>query len=126
MREIPYGHWRNYNPEETVRFYALRLQGGEDRRLSRVSAGTAGIARKEDRARHLQHPRRQALVAVFLLLGGRESRVRAQAPGGAEDTARFFALRLRDIGMLKGNPQKLLAQGTDWRFIDQLKKEMKT
>jgi NitT/TauT family transport system substrate-binding protein len=44
----------------------------------------------------------------------------------AEDTARFFALRLRDIGMLKANPQKLLAQGTDWRFIDQLRKEMKT
>jgi NitT/TauT family transport system substrate-binding protein len=44
----------------------------------------------------------------------------------AEDTARFFALRLRDIGMLKGNPQKLLALGRDWRFIDQLRKEMKT
>ena len=44
----------------------------------------------------------------------------------AEDTARFFALRLRDIGMLKGNPQNLLAQGTDWRFIDQLRKEMRT
>ncbi len=43
----------------------------------------------------------------------------------AEDTARFFALRLRDIGMLKANPQKLLAQGTDWRFIDQLRKELK-
>jgi NitT/TauT family transport system substrate-binding protein len=44
----------------------------------------------------------------------------------AEDTARFFALRLRDIGMVKGSPQKLLAQGSDWRFIDQLRKEMRT
>ena len=44
----------------------------------------------------------------------------------AEDTARFFALRLRDIGMLKANPPRLLAQGTDWRFIDQLRKELKT
>jgi NitT/TauT family transport system substrate-binding protein len=56
LREIPYGHWRDYNPEETVRFYALRL---------------------------------------------------------------------REAGMVKSAPQKLIAQGTDWRFIEQLKKELK-
>jgi NitT/TauT family transport system substrate-binding protein len=43
----------------------------------------------------------------------------------AEDTARFFALRMHDIGMLKSDPQKLLAQSTDWRFINELKREMK-
>ena len=57
LREIPYGHWRDYNPEETVRFYALRL---------------------------------------------------------------------REAGMVKSAPQKLIAQGTDWRFVEQLKREMKT
>jgi NitT/TauT family transport system substrate-binding protein len=56
LREIPYGHWRDYNPEETVRFYALRL---------------------------------------------------------------------REAGMVKTSPQNLIAQGTDWRFLDQLKREMK-
>ena len=25
LKEIPYGKWRDYNPEETIRFYALRL-----------------------------------------------------------------------------------------------------
>jgi NitT/TauT family transport system substrate-binding protein len=25
MKELPYGQWREYNPEDTVRFYALRL-----------------------------------------------------------------------------------------------------
>ena len=106
MREIPYGHWRNYNPEETVRFYALRLRGGEDRRLSRVSAGTAGIARKEDRARHLQHPRRQALVAVFLLLGGRESRVRRPCDGRRSDFQRpASALRRAPCGALHVDAQ---------------------
>lgn len=29
IREHPYGHWREYNPEETVRFYALRLREAE-------------------------------------------------------------------------------------------------
>ena len=57
IREIPYGHWRDYNPEETVRFYALRL---------------------------------------------------------------------REAGMVKSAPQKLIAQGTDWRLVERLKKEMKT
>ena len=42
------------------------------------------------------------------------------------DSLRFYALRLHEAGFIKSNPQKLLAQGTDWRFIDQLRKELKT
>ncbi len=57
MRELPYGKWRDYNPEETVRFYALRL---------------------------------------------------------------------READMVKASPQKLIAQGTDWRILGELKKEMKS
>lgn len=56
VKEIPYGRWREYNPEETVRFYVLRL---------------------------------------------------------------------REAGMVKGTPQKILAQGTDWRFLKELRKELK-
>ena len=43
----------------------------------------------------------------------------------AEDTLRFYALRLHEVGMLKSTPQKLLAQGTDWSFFNELKKELK-
>jgi NitT/TauT family transport system substrate-binding protein len=56
LREIPYGRWRDYKPEETIRFYALRL---------------------------------------------------------------------REAGMVKSAPQKLIAHGTDWRFVERLKREMK-
>jgi NitT/TauT family transport system substrate-binding protein len=42
-----------------------------------------------------------------------------------EDTVRFYSLRLREIGMLKNNPQKILADGTDWRFLNELKRELK-
>jgi NitT/TauT family transport system substrate-binding protein len=56
MRELPFGKWREYNPEETVRFYALRL---------------------------------------------------------------------REAGMVNGTPQKLIAQGTDWRYLNELKRELK-
>jgi NitT/TauT family transport system substrate-binding protein len=42
-----------------------------------------------------------------------------------EDTVRFYALRLHEIGLIKGTPQKIIAQGTDWRFFNELKKELK-
>ena len=42
-----------------------------------------------------------------------------------EDTMRFYALRLHEAGMIKSSPQKLIAQGTDWRFLNELKKELK-
>ena len=43
----------------------------------------------------------------------------------AEDTVRFYALRLHEIGMVKSSPQKIIADGTDWRFLDELKRELK-
>jgi len=42
-----------------------------------------------------------------------------------EDTLRFHALRLREVGMIKSSPQKLIGQGTDWRFLNQIKRELK-
>ena len=42
-----------------------------------------------------------------------------------EDTVRFYALRLHEAGMIKSSPQKIIAQGTDWRFLNELKKELK-
>ena len=43
----------------------------------------------------------------------------------AEDTVRFYALRLNEAGMIKSSPAKIIARGTDWRFWRELKKEMK-
>jgi NitT/TauT family transport system substrate-binding protein len=43
-----------------------------------------------------------------------------------EDTVRFYSLRLNEAGMVKSSPQKIIAQGTDWRFLRELKKELKT
>ena len=42
-----------------------------------------------------------------------------------EDTLRFYALRLHEIGLIKSSPQKIIAQGTDWRFLNELKRELK-
>jgi NitT/TauT family transport system substrate-binding protein len=42
-----------------------------------------------------------------------------------EDTLRFHALRLHEAGMIKSTPQNLIARGTDWRFLNDLRKELK-
>jgi uncharacterized protein YegL len=36
-----------------------------------------------------------------------------------------LALRLQEVGMIKSTPQKIIAQGTDWRFFNELKRELK-
>lgn len=40
-----------------------------------------------------------------------------------EDTIRFYALRMRDTGMMKSTPRQFIDRHTDWRFINELKKE---
>ena len=42
-----------------------------------------------------------------------------------EDTIRFYSLRLHEAGAIKSSPQKILAQGADWRFLNELRKELK-
>ena len=42
-----------------------------------------------------------------------------------EETMRFYALRLHEVGFIKASPQKIIAQSTDWSFINELKKELK-
>jgi NitT/TauT family transport system substrate-binding protein len=43
----------------------------------------------------------------------------------AEDTVRFYALRLHELAMIKTSPNRVLAEGTDWRFLNELKRELK-
>jgi NitT/TauT family transport system substrate-binding protein len=38
---------------------------------------------------------------------------------------RFYALRMNEVGMIKSTPNQLIAQGTDWRFLKELKRELK-
>jgi NitT/TauT family transport system substrate-binding protein len=44
----------------------------------------------------------------------------------AEDTLRFYAVQMHDAVMLKSDPKRIIAQGTDWRFLNELKRELKT
>jgi NitT/TauT family transport system substrate-binding protein len=42
-----------------------------------------------------------------------------------EDTMRFYALLLHEAGMIESSPKQILAEGTDWRFLNELKRELK-
>jgi NitT/TauT family transport system substrate-binding protein len=61
-------------------------------------------------------------IAKEVLKGVSYQRWREANP---EDTLRFYGLRLYEAGMIKTNPNRLIAQGGDWRFLNELKKEMK-
>ena len=43
-----------------------------------------------------------------------------------EDTVRFYSLRLHEFGMIKKTPDEVIAGFTDWRFLDEVKRELKT
>ena len=42
-----------------------------------------------------------------------------------EETLRFYGLRLHEAGLIQSSPQKLIAEHTDWRFLDEIKRELK-
>ena len=43
-----------------------------------------------------------------------------------EDAIRFYSLRLREAEIIKSHPNKIIADGTDWRFWNELKRELKS
>jgi len=61
-------------------------------------------------------------IGLEVMRGTQYTRWREANP---EDTLRFLALRLHEVGMIKSSPQKVIAQGTDWRILNELKKELK-
>jgi NitT/TauT family transport system substrate-binding protein len=42
-----------------------------------------------------------------------------------EDALRFYALRLHEVGIIKSTPNQIIADGTDWHFLNELKRELK-
>jgi NitT/TauT family transport system substrate-binding protein len=42
-----------------------------------------------------------------------------------EDTLRFYALWLHEFGQLNSTPNKVIAAGADWRFLNEIKRELK-
>lgn len=62
----------------------------------------------------------------YVLQSVREIGYRKAREYESEDTVRFWGLRLYEAGVIKSSPKRLLAEGTDWRFINALRREFKT
>jgi NitT/TauT family transport system substrate-binding protein len=43
----------------------------------------------------------------------------------AEDSMRFYALWMHEFGQLKSTPNQLIAAAADWRFLNELRRELK-
>ena len=42
-----------------------------------------------------------------------------------EDSLRFYGLWLHEFGIVNSTPNQIIAEGTDWRFLNELKRELK-
>jgi NitT/TauT family transport system substrate-binding protein len=62
----------------------------------------------------------------YAVEGLREARYDRWRDFDPEDTLRFYALRMNEVGFLKASPNDIIAAGTDWRFLNELKRELKT
>ena len=107
------------------REFAQKYPVATKRALRAILKGTDVCASEPDRAsRYLvdsgRTPRYDLMRQVLKEI--RYDRWRTYNP---EDTVRFFSLRLREAGMIRSTPQKIIATGTDWRFLNELKKELK-
>jgi NitT/TauT family transport system substrate-binding protein len=41
-----------------------------------------------------------------------------------EDSVRFYALRLHELGMIKSSPNAIISKGADWRFVKAVRNEL--
>ncbi len=95
------------------------------RALRAILKATDMCAREPDRAAQLLVEKGYTPNYDYALQTLREIPYNRWREYDPEDTVRFYALRLREVGMIKSTPQKIIAQGTDWRFFNELKKELK-
>ncbi|MGH9578915.1 MAG: ABC transporter substrate-binding protein, partial [Terriglobales bacterium] len=104
--------------------------------IQKYPVATKRVARAILKAADLcaQAPERAARTIVdkgfaqnydYVLETLKEVRYDAWRSYNPEDSMRFHALRLYELGMIKSTPQQIIAKGSDWRFLNELKKELK-
>ena len=61
----------------------------------------------------------------YALQGLREARYDAWRDFDPDNTMRFYALRMQEVGFIKAAPNTIIAEGSDWRFFEEVKRELK-
>jgi NitT/TauT family transport system substrate-binding protein len=67
-----------------------------------------------------------AASAEYTLQALKDARYGVWRDYDPEDTLRFYALRMKELGMISATPQQIIAEGTDFRFFNELKRELKS
>jgi NitT/TauT family transport system substrate-binding protein len=95
------------------------------RALRAILKGTDVCAGEPDRASQLLVDRGRTSRYDLMRQVLRDIRYDRWRDYNPEDTVRFYALRLHEVGMIESVPQTIIAEGTDWRFLNALKTELK-
>jgi NitT/TauT family transport system substrate-binding protein len=95
------------------------------RALRAILKATSLCAVDPDRAVRLRTDRGYADRSGYELQSIKELTYARWREFDAADTVRFISLRLKEVGFIKSSPQRIITQGTDWRFLNELKKELK-
>lgn len=116
-------------------YYCCMLQGNREfvrknpvateRAMRAIFKATDLCAQKPERAARLIFDNGHAPRYDYTLQTLKEVPYGVWRTYNPETTLRFYALRLYEVGMIKSDPNKIIAQGTDWRFLNELKKELK-
>jgi NitT/TauT family transport system substrate-binding protein len=114
--------------------YFCCVIGGTQEFVSKNPVATKRVLRAILKATHLcsTEPERAARIVAdrgyrydYSLQTMKEIRYALWREYDPEDAVRYYALRLREAGMIKSGPNRIIAQGTDWRFFNELRRELK-
>jgi NitT/TauT family transport system substrate-binding protein len=107
------------------RDFVRRYPVATKRALRAIMKATTVCGLEPERATQARTDKGYTLAGEYVLQAVKELPYARWRDYNPEDTVRFFALRLHEAGLIKSPPQKILAQGTDWRFFNELRKELK-
>jgi NitT/TauT family transport system substrate-binding protein len=106
------------------RAFVNRYPVATKRALRAIAKATNFCAAEPEQAAHLLATKGYSYEYALQTMNEiRYARWREYDP---EDTVRFYSLRLREAGMIKSIPSKIIAQGTDWRLFYELRQELKS
>jgi NitT/TauT family transport system substrate-binding protein len=109
----------------TNRTFLSRYPVATKRALRAMIKATELCIADPERASRIMVDRGVSKKYEYVLQAVREIGYRNWRIYDAEDTVRFWALRLREAGVIGLSPKKVIAEATDWRFISELKRELK-
>lgn len=138
IREAGIGHAiLNTTTDAPWRHYYCCMLGGRAEFVRNYPVATKRVIRALLKAQQLcsQEPAR---VAQLLVERGATDRIESANELLREvsyddwrtydpaDTLRFFSLRLREAGLVKSTPNAIIARGSDFRYLDRLRRELKS